>query len=144
MDICTDKKPNRCCAEQGDEPGRARLFVSPAMTAKYFLTVAAASALILVGCSPPVQDKAVSTELSEWVGQNVKIRFRSDALGAAGDRPIDPDTDETVDGASTSFVGKLVAVSASGVVIERYMVLGKTKKEHWVPREVILFIQVDP
>ncbi|MFP6611795.1 MAG: hypothetical protein VB835_05725, partial [Pirellulales bacterium] len=73
----------------------------------------------------------------------VKIRFRGDALGA-GDRPIDPDTGETVDGVSTFFVGKLVAVSASGVVIERYMIISKTKKEHWVPREVILFIQVDP
>ncbi|MFP6668346.1 MAG: hypothetical protein VB876_13585 [Pirellulales bacterium] len=142
MDICTDKKQNRCYAEQGDKRGHTRLFVSPEMTAKCFLTVAAASALILVGCSPPVQDKAVSTELSKWVGQNVKIRFRGDALGA-GDRPIDPDTGE-INGVSTGIVGKLVAVSASGVVIERYMIISKTEKEHWVPREVILFIQVDP
>jgi hypothetical protein len=149
MDICTDKKQNRCCAEQGDQPGRTRLFVSPAMTAKCFLTVAAASALILVGCSPPVQDKAVSTELSKWVGQNVKIRFRSDALGVARDVPIDPDTDG-IEGQETGIAGKLVAVSASGVVIERYMATSElekekwVEKEHWVPREVILFIQVDP
>lgn len=79
--------------------------------------------------------------LSEWIGQNIQIQFRRDALGAASNLPISPDTGE-INGASTSIIGRLVSVSDSEIVMMRSR--GKREaRPHWIPREAILFIEVN-
>ena len=107
------------------------------MTMKCLLPVIAVWATYVAGCSQPVPDKKDSVVLSKWIGQNILIQFRRDALGAGRELPISPDTDE-INGASTSIVGKLIAVSETSVVIQR------KDDPHWVPRETILFIRVNP
>ena len=80
--------------------------------------------------------------LSEWIGQNVRVQFRRDALGAASNIPISPDTGE-INGASTSIIGTLVSVTESEIVIMRSR-LSQQARPHWIPRETILYVKVNP
>ena len=110
----------------------------PSVSVNYVLVVALIAGVVALG----YWLRPERPLLSEWIGQNIKIQFRRDALGAASNLPISPDTDE-INGASTSITGRLMSVSDSEIVIMR----SKRKQEarpHSIPREVILFIQVDP
>lgn len=80
--------------------------------------------------------------LSEWIGQVIEIQFRRNALGAASDLPISPDTGQ-INGAATSIVGRLQSVSDSEIVIMRSRG-NQAAHPYWIPREVILFVRVDP
>ena len=63
---------------------------------KFTCFTAACTILFLsfAGCSSTVQEQPPSTELSKWGGQDVRVQFRRDALGAAHTLPIGPDTGE--------------------------------------------------
>lgn len=76
-------------------------------------------------------------ELRQWVGKNVRVQFRRDALGAAASLPIPPMTGE-INGAETTVVGHLIKVEGTGIVI------GPEERPKWIPREVILFVEANP
>ena len=94
---------------------------------------AAAISLFLLGCESSEKEDPVGAHLPNWVGKNVEVQFRRDALGAAAALPVSPETGQ-INGASTSFYGKLIKVEGSSVVIE---VNGSLK---WIPRDVILYV----
>lgn len=91
----------------------------------------------LMACSQPAQIGMSSTELSQWIGKNVSIQFRRDALGAAADLPVPPTTG-SINGAQTTVAGKLLKVHASSILI------GEEQHPKWIPREVILFVEMNP
>tara|TARA_R110002096_G_scaffold163342_5_gene330881 strand:- start:3876 stop:4121 length:246 start_codon:yes stop_codon:yes gene_type:complete len=76
----------------------------------------------------------MGSELSDWIGETVRVQFRRDALGAAATLPIGPNT-STINGAETTLVGKLLEVNSSSIVLE------ESNRQKWIPREVILYLQ---
>jgi len=96
--------------------------------------------IVLCGCSRDNGEHRTSNELSKWIGKNVVVQFRRDALGAAANLPISPDTGG-INGASPIIVGPLLEVNAESIVIGNHQ---KKKSPKWIPREVILFIEVNP
>lgn len=82
--------------------------------------------------------------IKQWVGQNVRVQFRRDALGAAAPVPVDPNTG-SLNGASTMIVGKLLKVESDGIYIESARIPGTEHiSQKWIPREVILFVETNP
>ena len=88
-------------------------------------------------CAEPHAEGIEDTQVSEWIGKTVRVQFRRDALGAAAPLPVSPKTGE-INGASTTLVGTLLEVNKASVVIE------EGERPKWIPREVILFIEVNP
>ena len=60
-----------------------------------------------------------------------------DALGAASTLPVPPMTDN-INGADTNVVGTLEAINREWVVLKQNDI-----KKTWIPREVILLIEVE-
>ena len=90
-----------------------------------------------------VEGEGAPDSLKKMIGENVKVQFRRDALGAS-ERPIDPYTDES-NGASMILVGKLTQVEAGGIVINSGRIVGDVNKsDRWIPRDVILYVQTNP
>jgi hypothetical protein len=89
-------------------------------------------------CSPGSDPEDMqNTELSEWIGQTVRIQFRRDALGTAANLPVSPKTG-SINGAETTLVGTLLEVNPSSLLIN------ESERPKWVPREVILFVELSP
>jgi len=107
------------------------------MKSRIYLLLATCLTLLATGCGQSNQSGMDTTELSQWLGDNVRVQFRRDALGAAAALPISPKTGE-INGASTTIVGKLVKVHSSSIVIE------ESQRRKWIPREVILFVEANP
>lgn len=84
---------------------------------------------LLPGCGSTPQDSA-----RKLIGKTVKVQFRRDALGGAASIPISPFTDN-MNGADTSALGKVEIVEGNWIVIQR------SGKLTWIPREVILAIE---
>lgn len=93
-------------------------------------------AIVIAGCNQ-VQNRTEQAELSQWIGENVRVQFRRDALGAAANLPISPKTGE-INGASTTLVGTLLNVYSTSIIIE------ENTRQKWIPREVILYIEKNP
>lgn len=96
-----------------------------------------AIAVLLSGCGPASNADMSKGELREWVGKNVRVQFRRDALGAAATLPVPPAT-SAINGAETCVVGQLMKVESEGIVI------GPEQHPKWIPREVILFLEANP
>ena len=110
------------------------------MNRTILLAVALLVVMSAMGCSDEKGDDMTSSELSNWIGKNVRIQFRRDALGAAASLPI-PATTDDINGASTAVVGPLVKVNAKSIVIGDHQ---RQSSPKWIPREVILFVQLNP
>ena len=100
------------------------------------------TSLFVYGCAKPEgpnlsDDSKKGWELSQWVGESVRIQFRRDALGAAAALPVSPTTG-SINGASTSMVGTLELVDSDAIVVKA------DNRPRWVPREVILFVERNP
>ena len=98
------------------------------------------TAMALSGCSSDIDENMKSSELTKWMGKNVRIQFRRDALGAAASLPISPNTGE-INGASTTLVGTLQKVDAAGIAIGNHQ---RKTSPRWIPREAILFVELNP
>ena len=104
------------------------------------LPIALLSLMSVAGCSNEKSDGMTSSELSNWIGKNVRIQFRRDALGAAASLPISPTTGE-INGASTTIVGQLLKINAQSIVVGDHQ---RSESPKWIPREVILFVELNP
>ena len=71
------------------------------------------------------------------VGKNCTVQFRRDALGAAASLPISPNTG-SINGAETAVSGTIKQVDGEWFVIER------NSRELWIPKTVILMVEVQP
>ncbi len=95
---------------------------------------------ILTGCerTPETESAKPSPHaLSEYIDRPVRVQFRRDTLGASANLPIGPRTTST-NGAETSLSGKLVRVVDEDIVIE------EDRRLKWIPREVILYVELNP
>jgi len=87
------------------------------------------------GNNPSSKSGLNSTEVAEWVGKQVRVELRRDALGtvplpagaAAGG------TNRT----ATAIVGTLRRLHSISLVVE------DGRREIWVPREVILLVELE-
>lgn len=95
--------------------------------------LAASIAVVFAGCGQPSQSGLHATELSQWVGKNVKVELRRDALGMSVGQ-----TDRETNGVSTAIVGKLLKIHSVSILV------GDERRQIWIPREVILFVEVNP
>jgi hypothetical protein len=96
-------------------------------------------ASILAGCKSDTPTDMTSSELAKWIGKNVTIQFRRDALGAAADLPISPTTG-SINGAEVTVNGNLLNVDATGITIGIY----QRPNSRWIPKDVILFVELNP
>lgn len=71
------------------------------------------------------------------IGATCKIQIRRDALGAGAAGPIPPRTD-AFNGAETAVSGVLKQFTTEWIVLD---VAGK---EIWIPKTVVLLIEVEP
>ena len=101
------------------------------------LVVSVAVMAVLSGCDSAPDTDMSQGELRQWVGKNVQVQFRRDALGAAASLPVSPLTGG-INGASTTIGGQLMKVEGSGIVI------GPEDRPMWIPREVILLVVANP
>lgn len=69
-------------------------------------------------------------------GKSCVVQFRRDALGAAANLPISPTTG-SINGAQTSVSGVLRATNDDWIVLDR------GGQQIWIPKSVVLLIQVD-
>lgn len=93
--------------------------------------------VFLTACNQSPRNGLHGTELSQWVGKNVRVQLRGDALGVAAPLTVSPTTGET-NGASTAIVGKLLKVHTMSLLV------GDEQRPKWIPREVILFVELNP
>jgi hypothetical protein len=101
----------------------------------FFLLLSAVSiAALFTGCNPSSQTGLHSTEVSQWVGKNVRVELRRDAAVASSLNPVAGVTN----GAATTIVGKLIKVHSVSIVV------GDEQRPKWIPREVILFVELNP
>ena len=105
---------------------------------KMLLTIAMAT--LFSGCDNTVDDGMTTSEMSTWIGKNVRVQFRRDALGAGAVLPISPETGE-INGAETTVVGILLKVETKSIVISNHL---RERSPKWIPREVILFVEANP
>ena len=110
------------------------------MSKSIVLVTGILAAALLSGCNSDAPDDMASSEMAKWIGKNVIIQFRRDALGAAADLPVSPTTG-SINGAKTSIVGLLQTVDATGVTLGNHQRKGSPR---WIPREVILFVELQP
>ena len=104
---------------------------------KILLTTAMAT--LFSGCGNIANHDMTTSEMSTWIGKNVIVQFRRDALGAGADLPIDPETGQ-INGAKTAIGGVLLKIEAKSIVIGNHL---KDRGPKWIPREVILFVEMN-
>ncbi len=93
--------------------------------------------LMLVGCDQEPPEGLSSSELAKWIGEDITVHFRRDALGAAADLPVSPTVD-THNGVRMSMSGELQSVGPMGIAIQ---VATTPVIQYWIPREAILCIR---
>ena len=76
-----------------------------------------------------------TTEVSQWVGQKVRVVLRRDALGTTL-LPTGAATGGT-NSTGTAIVGKLVKLHSISLVVE------DGGRQVWIPREAILFVELE-
>ena len=95
---------------------------------KYVIIISLLALLIVFACcGRPSQPPT---------GENVIVQFRRDALGSAHGLPVSPTTGSR-NGSDVCLSGELLSVN------EEWIVLGNGRKEHWIPRDVVLLIEVE-
>jgi hypothetical protein len=77
-----------------------------------------------------------TTEVAQWVGKNVRIELRRDALGLALLSAV-PVTGAT-SSPPTAIVGKLLKLHSISLLVD------SGQRQIWIPREVILYIELEP
>ena len=105
------------------------------MSSKHIFSCVLLATGLLASCSnsAPVRERFPNPA----VGSTCKVQFRRDALGAASTLPVPPMTDN-INGADTNVVGTLEAINREWVVLKQNDI-----KKTWIPREVILLIEVE-
>ena len=98
---------------------------------KCFLVLTLLAAAFMSGCNNTPEPMAVTK-----VGQRCAVQFRRDALGAAAQNPIPPETDAS-NGAEVTIVGTLKRVQADGVLIDT------GRFEYIIPMHSILSLRFD-
>ena len=73
------------------------------------------------------------------------VQFRRDILGTESDLPVGPNTDN-INGAETVVSGTLLKVNADSIVVENNVNIAINEKmsQRWIPREVILLVEMKP
>ncbi len=94
-------------------------------------------AVFLVACNNNQSSASglQTTEVSQWVGKNVRVELRRDALGTVS-LPTGAVTGGT-NSTSTAIVGKLLKLHSISLVVE------DGQRQIWIPREVILFVELE-
>lgn len=101
------------------------------------LLLAAGLAMFLAACNHQSSASGLqTTEVAQWVGKNVRVELRRDALGLAP-LPTGVATGGT-NSTSTAIVGKLLKLHSISLLIE------DGQRQIWIPREVILFVEPSP
>jgi hypothetical protein len=102
------------------------------------LLLAGGLALLLVACNSnqPPQTGLHTTEVSQWVGKTVRVELRRDALGTVP-LPVGPATGGT-NSTPTAIAGKLLKLHSVSLLVE------DGQRQIWIPREVILFVELQP
>lgn len=96
---------------------------------RYLLTIALLStSVVLIGCE---------TRPVVAPGTKCAVQFRRDALGAAANLPVSPDTDN-INGAQVSLTGTLKSMNADWIVVTQ----GKT--DYWIARDSVLMLKIEP
>ena len=95
-------------------------------------------AVLLTACGndPSSSSGLQTTEVSHWVGKNVRVELRRDALGSVP-LPVGLGAGGTNEMA-TAIVGKLLKLHSISLVIEN------GPRQIWIPREAILFVELEP
>ena len=100
------------------------------------LVLAASLTVFQTGCgnSQSSGSGLHSTELAQWVGMNVRVELRRDAVGIT---PVEfPKAGGGTNGTPLSITGKLVKIHSISLVVEN------GQRQIWIPREVILFVEL--
>jgi len=106
------------------------------------IAIAALLALGLGACTKQ-HANAPSPFLRDHVGEHCVVQFRRDALGAAANLPVPPQTG-TINGADVASGGKLVSVEGDAIVIAEPVQGTETTKQVWIPNHSILSVEFDP
>ena len=94
-------------------------------------------ALGTIGCDNKTSDSRSSPEsMCPKLGASCTVQFRRDALGASANLPVPPTT-SSINGANVSVGGKFSKMNEDWVVLK-----GGNKGEIWIPRSVILLLEV--
>jgi hypothetical protein len=89
------------------------------------------------GCDNKTSGSQSSPErICPKLGASCTVQFRRDALGASANLPVPPTT-SSINGANVSVGGKFSKMNEDWVVLK-----GGNKGEIWIPRSVILLIEV--
>ncbi len=99
------------------------------------LLAALASPLVLTGCGEGHAQPVPVTNVNPQVGKNVRVHFRRDLLGTFSSIPVGPLVND-VDSYTISIFGRLKIINADWVV------LAVGAEEYWIPRSVVLVIDV--
>jgi hypothetical protein len=101
------------------------------------LLLAAGLAVFLVACNNQSSGSGLqTTEVAQWVGKNVRVELRRDALGTVP-LPTGLATGGT-NSTSTAIIGKLLKLHSISLVIV------DGQRQIWIPREAILFMELQP
>ena len=94
--------------------------------------------VFLAACDhgPSSKSGLQTTEVAEWVGKNVRVELRRDALGLVP-LPTGAATGGT-NSTATAVVGRLVKLHSISLLIE------DGQRQIWIPREAILLIELKP
>lgn len=106
------------------------------MNKNFILFILATALVLLVLQARPVfgVNENSMMGIGPEIGERVRLQFRRDALGGAGDLPVPPTT-ISINGASVSIAGELV------VSTEHWLCVMLNGRKHWVPREVVLLVE---
>lgn len=107
------------------------------LTPRPILSLLLLSALLALGSSGCMPPPSMPRYAIPPIGATCKIQLRRDALGAGASGPIPPRTD-VFNGAETSLSGKLQQFTTEWIVLD------VSGKELWIPKTVVLLIEVEP
>lgn len=91
-------------------------------------------AAALIGCMPP---PSMPRYAIPPIGAQCTVQFQRDALGAGANLPIPPRTNQ-INGADTSVSGTLKQFTTEWIVLD------VDGQELWIPKTVVLLIEVAP
>ena len=93
-------------------------------------------------CSDSDSQSHVSSEWidKDWIGKDVLVKFRGDALGDAAGAPIPSDPYSP----TTTVSGDLLKVNADSIVVRSRIRFQSNEElaQWWIPKDVILMVEL--